>query len=68
MPFGLSNGADGQHGWYILVSCMMDNMLSRLRNANLKQNPKSYLGHTITRSGIQTDSSKTGAVDKWPVP
>lgn len=52
-------------------------IFSRLRNANLKLNPKkcllfqeqvSYLGHRITRNGIQTDSSKTEAVGKWPVP
>ena len=51
-------------------------IFSRLRNANLKLNPKkcllfqeevSYLGHRITCSGTQTDSSKTEAVEKWPV-
>ena len=48
-------------------------IFSRLRNANLKLNPKkcllfpeevSYLGHRITYNVIQTDSSKTEAVDK----
>ena len=51
-------------------------VFSRLRDTNLKLNPKkcllfqeevSYLGQRITQSGIQTDSSKTEAVNKWPV-
>ena len=63
----------------VLAQSFQDNLdrlreiSSRLRNANLKLNPKkcllfqeevSYLGHRITRNDIQTDSSKTEAVDK----
>ena len=27
-----------------------------------------YLGHRVSRDGIQTDPSKTEAVEKWPIP
>ena len=52
-------------------------IFGRLRKANLKLNAKkcllfqeevSYLGHRVSRNGIQTDPSKTESVNQWPVP
>lgn len=52
-------------------------VLKRLRDANLKLNPKkcrmfqkklSFLGHTISPEGIHTDSKKISVIKKWPVP
>ena len=52
-------------------------VLSRLRAANLKLNPKkcklfrckvSFLGHVVCAEGVTTDSDKIEAVKTWPVP
>jgi len=52
-------------------------VLSRLREVNLKVNPKKcilfsqkvkYLGHIISSEGISTDSEKINAVNNWPIP
>ena len=49
----------------------------RLRNAKLRLNPEKcqfcraelqYLGHVVTREGIQTDPKKISAVADWPAP
>ncbi len=52
-------------------------VLSRLREFNLKANPKkcqlfrrsaSFLGHVISGKGVSTDGAKVDAIQKWPVP
>ena len=52
-------------------------VLSRLRDANLKLNPKkcqffqqsvSFLGHVISRHGVSTDPTKIESIEKWPTP
>jgi len=52
-------------------------VLSRLREVNLKVNPKKcilfsqkvkYLGHVISSKGISTDNDKITAVNNWPIP
>jgi len=52
-------------------------VLSRLREVNLKVNPKKcilfrqkvkYLGHVISSEGISTDNEKISAVNNWPIP
>ena len=55
----------------------LDQVFSRLREANLKMNPKkckllqkkvTYLGYIISENGIGTDREKTSAVENWPTP
>ena len=52
-------------------------VLSWLRDANLKLNPKkcqffqqsvSFLGHVISRHGVSTDPTKIENIEKWPTP
>ena len=52
-------------------------ILERLKEANLKLNPKkcnllctkvSFLGHEVSETGIATDSSKIQVVSDWPQP
>ena len=52
-------------------------VLQRLREANLKLNPKkcqffrqsaSFLGHVISGDGVSTDPEKIQSVTAWPVP
>lgn len=52
-------------------------MFKRLKNANLKINPKkckllqkevAYLGHVISEERIKTDPEKIAAVIDWPIP
>ncbi len=52
-------------------------VFERLRNANLKMNPKkcalfrktvSFLGHIVSENGIATDPDKTDTVNNWPIP
>lgn len=52
-------------------------VLSRLRDPNLKLNPKkcqffqqsvSFLGHVISRHGVSTDPTKIESIEKWPTP
>ncbi|GAB1869457.1 RNA-directed DNA polymerase [Camponotus japonicus] len=59
---------------------MMENLnivFSRLKEANLKMNPKKctffqknvkYLGHIISNKGVTTDPEKIIAVRDWPIP
>lgn len=55
----------------------LEQVLSKLRDANLKLNPKkcsffkrkvNYLGHVISSDGIQTCPEKISAVKDWPTP
>lgn len=55
----------------------LEQVLSKLREANLKLSPKkcslfkrkvNYLGHVISKDGIQTDPEKISAVKDWPIP
>ena len=55
------------------LRCVWD----RLRQANLKLKPSKcvlfraevpFLGHVVTRTGVEVDPAKTEAVDKWPEP
>ena len=55
----------------------LDQVFSRLREANLKMNPKkckllqkkvTYLGYIISENGIGTDPEKISAVENWPTP
>ena len=55
----------------------LDKVFGRLKEANLKINPKkcklfqrevSYLGHIINGQGIKTDPDKIDAVQNWPRP
>ena len=57
--------------------CRLDKVLQRLRVANLKLKPAkchfaqskvNYLGHIISRDGIQVDSKKTAAIFDFPAP
>ena len=52
-------------------------VLERLKNANLKLNPKkcsllrknvAFLGHQVSEQGIATDPAKLQAVKEWPEP
>ena len=52
-------------------------VLERLKQANLKLNPKkcrffqkqvTFLGHVVSEKGVSTDPEKTEAVEKWPTP
>ena len=52
-------------------------VLQRMRDANLKLNPKKcrlfkkeveYLGHIVSRHGVRTDPGKTSTVKNWPTP
>jgi hypothetical protein len=52
-------------------------IFERLRQANLKLNPKkcyllqkqvSFLGHLITESGVGTLPEKIQTINEWPVP
>ena len=52
-------------------------VFEKLKKAELKLKPSkceffkqelTYLGHTVSKSGIQTDSKKVEAIHKWPVP
>ena len=55
----------------------LDNVLQRLHEAGLKLKPRKcqlfakqveFLGHVISREGIQTDPKKTEVVRNWPKP
>lgn len=55
----------------------LEQVLAKLREANLKLSPKkcslfkrkvNYLGHVISKDGIQTDPEKISAVKDWPTP
>ena len=50
---------------------------TRMRQANLRLKPSKcalfrsrvpFLGHVVTRKGVEVDPAKTEAVDKWPEP
>ena len=52
-------------------------VFERLKNANLKLNPKkcsllctkvAFLGHEVSEQGIATDPAKANAVKDWPQP
>ena len=52
-------------------------VFERLKKAELKLKPSkckffkqelTYLGHVVSKHGIQTDSKKVEAIHKWPVP
>ena len=52
-------------------------VLSRMRGADLKLNPKkcslfrrevTFLGHVVSSEGVKTDPDKTKAVTEWPTP
>ena len=51
--------------------------LKKLKKAKLKYKPSefeffkqelTYLGHVMSKNGIQTDSKKVAAICKWPIP
>ncbi|UYV84785.1 K02A2.6-like [Cordylochernes scorpioides] len=55
----------------------LERVLQKIRGARLKLNPRKckpfkekvrYLGHVISRQGIQTDPDRTETVRQWPVP
>ncbi|PAA81942.1 hypothetical protein BOX15_Mlig034239g2, partial [Macrostomum lignano] len=55
----------------------LSEIFQRLRNANLKLNPKkcellssevSFLGHRVSADGIGTDPEKVRAIREWPTP
>lgn len=55
----------------------LEDVLLRLRRANLKLSPKKcllfqqavpFLGHVISEDGVRTDPLKVRAVAEWPVP
>ena len=55
----------------------LDIVLTRFRKANLKLKPSkchlfkrsvAFLGHVVSRDGVQTDPEKIQAVSEWPVP
>ena len=55
----------------------LNDVFSRLRSANVKLKPSKcslarssveYLGHVVSRDGIQPDPSKIAAVENFPVP
>lgn len=55
----------------------LEEVLGRLRDANLKLSPKkcalfqpevSFLGHVVGRDGVKTDPAKVATVMEWPVP
>jgi len=55
----------------------LEEVLRRLRSANLKLSPKkctffqhevSFLGHVVGQEGVRTDPLKVTAVEGWPVP
>ncbi|UYV65014.1 K02A2.6-like [Cordylochernes scorpioides] len=55
----------------------LERVLQKIRGARLKLNPRKckpfkekvrYLGHVISRQGIQTDPDQTETVRQWPVP
>lgn len=55
----------------------LSRVFDRLRQANLKLKPSKchffqtevdFLGHTVSRSGIQASEDKVKAVNEWPVP
>ena len=55
----------------------LDQVLQRLREANLKLSPKkctllqsqvTFLGHVVSKDGISTDPEKIKSVTEWPVP
>jgi len=55
----------------------LEEVLRRLRKANLKLSPKKctffqhevpFLGHFVGRNGMRTDPGKVAAVENWPVP
>ncbi|POS82770.1 hypothetical protein EPUL_005785, partial [Erysiphe pulchra] len=55
----------------------LEQVLRRLRAANLKLNPKKcnlfrkqvqYLGHVVSDKGVSVDPEKIRAITKWPVP
>ena len=52
-------------------------VLEQLKKAELKLKPSkceffkqelTYLGHVVSKNGIQTDSKKVEVIQKWPVP
>ena len=52
-------------------------VFEKLKKAELKLKPSkcdffkqelTYLGHGVSKNGIQTDSKKVEAIHKWPVP
>lgn len=56
---------------------LLDNVFTRLRKSNLKLKPSKccfaaksvkYLGHVVSKDGIQVDPQKTDAVQTFPVP
>ena len=55
----------------------LEQVFLRLRQANLKLNPKkcnlfkrqvNYLGHVVSDSGVSMDPEKVSAITNWPVP
>ena len=55
----------------------LEDAFCRMKSANLKLNPKKctlfrpevkFLGHVVSRAGVQTDPAKTEAVAAWPIP
>lgn len=55
----------------------LEEVFKRLKNSNLKINPKkckllqkdvTYLGHVISEEGINSDPEKIAAVIDWPIP
>ena len=58
------------------LKCLRE-VFQRLKDANLKTNPTKcqcfrqdvpFVGHFVSREGIQTDPQKTSSVNKYPVP